>query len=337
MHIKYLAMKVGIIGIGYIGVHHLRNLKRLLDEGVVNKIFASDIDSSRRVYADKYNAIFYPSYKEMMRSVKPDLVILSVPTKYHYSMGLEVLRNNINLLLEKPMCMKSAECRELIEEAEKRNLFLTVGHIERFNPIVKKLIKFIDDGLLGNIISMAARRHGGPRKVDTGILLDIGVHDIDIMRYLTGRRVKRVYSYTIKKLRDVVNEDYAVVVLEFDGGILGTVEVGRLTSVKVRELDIIGTKNYVSLDYINQEFTVVENYLEGGGWRDFMDFILKSSLVRKTIKADGEEPLYIELYETIKSLDKGLPPPVSPYDGLRVVEISEKALKSSKLGVPLEV
>jgi UDP-N-acetylglucosamine 3-dehydrogenase len=330
-------MKVGIIGIGYIGIHHLRNLKRLMDEGYLDRIYASDVDPSRKAYADKYDAIFYSNYSEMIRDAKPDLIILSVPTRYHYKMGLEILRNNINLFLEKPMCTKSRECKELIEEAEKRNLFLTVGHIERFNPIVKKLIKFIDDGLLGNIISMAARRHGGPRKVDTGILLDIGVHDIDIMRHITGKRVRRVYSYTIKKLRDVANEDYAVVILEFDDGIVGTVEVGRLTSVKVRELNIIGTRNYISLDYINQEFTIVENYLEGGGWRDFMDFILKSAPIRKTIKADGEEPLYIELYETIKSLENGQPPPVSPYDGLRAVEISEKALKSSKLGVPLEV
>lgn len=330
-------MKVAVIGIGYIGIHHLRNLNRLKREGVVDELYASDIDTTRKEDALRYEAVFYDNYLNLLDEARPDLVILAVPSTFHYKMGMKILEKGVNLLVEKPLCIASKECREMIRLAEKNGLMLTVGHIERFNPVIKQLLGFIKEGRLGEIISMASRRHGGPRKVDTGIVLDIGVHDIDIMRYISGREVMRVYCNTLKRLRDVKNEDYAVIVLEFEDSIIGTVEVGRLTSVKIRELNIIGTLNYVNLDYIKQEFTVVENYLGGGGWRDYMDFIKKSTPIKKMIKAGREEPLYIELKDVIMSLKEGREPIVTAYDGLRAVEISEAAIKSSKLGLPVEI
>jgi len=333
---KAINVRVAVIGIGYIGFHHLRNLNRLKKEGLIEELYASDIDPARKKDALKYNATFYNNYLTLLKDVRPDLAILAVPSGYHYKIGMNIMKHGVNLLVEKPLCIFSRECREMIKFSEKEGLLLTVGHIERFNPVIRMLIKFIKAGKLGDIVSMASRRHGGPRKVDTGIILDIGVHDIDIMRYISGREIKRVYANTLKRLVDVRNEDYAVIMLEFEDEIMGTVEVGRLTPVKIRELNIIGTLNYIKLDYIKQEFTLVENYLTGGGWKDFMDFIRKSVPKRKTIKAKWEEPLYIELKEIITSLKEGREPPVTAYDGLRAVEISEAAIKSSRLGVPVE-
>ncbi|RLG61846.1 hypothetical protein DRN84_02940 [Candidatus Geothermarchaeota archaeon] len=329
-------MKGGLIGVGYIGVHHLRNLSRLMDEGYIDKLYASDVDESKKVYADKYNAVFFKDYAKMLEH-DLDFIILAVPTKLHYNIGYEVLKNNINLLIEKPMCMKPAECLDLIKLAEDNKLILTVGHVERFNPVIQKLIDDIHKGVIGDIISMSARRHGGPRKVDTGILLDIGIHDVDIMNYICKRDIAKVYAYTLKKLSDVVNEDYGVILMEFQGDVVGTVEVGRLTSVKVRELHIIGTKNCVSLDYIKKEYSIIENYITGGGWRDYMDFIKKYTPVKKVIKVEGEEPLYIELKTFIKCIEGNEPPPVDPYDAYKAVKIIDAALESSRVGRPISL
>ena len=329
-------MKVGVVGVGYIGVHHLRNLNRLMREGYVSYLYACDIDSSKRKLAERYDAEFYRDYR-LMISKDLDAVILATPSKTHYTLGMELINSGVNILIEKPMCIKPDECLELIDAAKKQNILLMPGHVERYNPAIRSLYNDIREGIVGDIISMSSRRHGGPRKVDTGIILDIGIHDIDIMRYLAGKEVKKVYSYTINKLRDVDSEDYAVILMEFENGILGTVEAGRLTSVKVRELNIIGTKNYVSLDYMRQEYTVIENYLVGGGWKDYLDFIKKYTPVKKLIKVEGEEPLYLEIKDFLEAIEKASKPPIDPYDGLFAVKIAYAALESSKMGRPMNI
>jgi len=331
-------MKAGVVGIGYIGVHHLRNLHRLYKEGYIDKLYAVDIDIDKKIYADMYKADFYSDYKKLINSVDLDFIILSVPTKYHYKLGIDIIRKGINMLIEKPITLNPSRGYELIREAKENNILLTVGHIERFNPIIKVLMNYINEGVLGDIISMSSRRLGGPRKTDIGITIDLGIHDIDIMRFISGKDVKRVYSYNLNKLPGVSTEDYASIILEFEDGIIGNVEVSRLTPVKIRELNLVGTKNFVSLDYIRQRFNIIENFLKyGGGWKDFKEFISKYSPRKKVVKADGEEPLYIELKETIEAIEKKMPPPVPPEDAVRSLEIAYAALKSSSEGYPVEV
>jgi len=331
-------MKAGVIGIGYIGIHHLRNLYRLHEEGYIDKLYAVDIDISKKIYADRYEAVFYNDYKELINDIDIDFIVLAVPTEYHYKIGLEIIKKGINILIEKPITIDPSEGYRLIKEAKKENVLLTVGHIERFNPIVKILMNYINDGVLGEIISMSSRRLGGPRKTDIGIIIDLGIHDIDIMRYISEKDVKRVYSYTLNKLPGVSTEDYASIILEFEDGVIGNVEVSRLTPVKIRELNLVGTRNFISLDYIGQRFTIIENFLKyGSGWRDFKEFVSKYSPRKKFVEADGEEPLYIELKETIMAIEKKMPPPVPPEDALRSLEIAYAALKSSLKGYPVEI
>ena len=151
-------IKVGVIGIGNMGKHHARNYSDLPE---CKLVAVCDLDKELvNSLSKKYSCNGYSDYKEMLEKEGLNAISLVVPTKDHTKIALDVLNQGVNLLVEKPIASSIEEAKKIVEKAKEKGLVLTVGHIERFNPGILKLKQIIDEGKLGTVRSIVARRVG---------------------------------------------------------------------------------------------------------------------------------------------------------------------------------
>ncbi len=304
-------MKVGVIGAGAMGQHHIRIYSELSGMELVG---ISDIDKVRvDEQAAKYHTEAYTDYKKLLEH-DLDAVSIAVPTRMHKEVALAAINAGVNILVEKPIAATSEDAMEIIKSANDAGLKLMVGHIERFNPAVIKLKEIIDSGMLGKIVSISTRRVGpyNPRIRDVGVIMDIGVHDIDVISYLYGMKVDEVYAIAGADIHSF--EDHAVIVLRFNHEYAGIVETNWLTPHKVRKLSVIGLKGVAYLDYLDQ---TVE--LHDEKWV-------------RTAKVEKNEPLRNELKYFIECVSTNRQPSPSGEDGKHALEVAMAAIESYNKG-----
>jgi UDP-N-acetylglucosamine 3-dehydrogenase len=309
-------IRVGVIGAGAMGQHHVRIYSEMEN---VELVGISDVSDARvKELSEKYDTKGFTDYNELLAKGL-DAVSIVVPTTLHMPVGLDVIASGANLLVEKPIADSLENAEILTRAADDAGVKLMVGHIERFNPAVTKLKEIIDSGLLGKIVSISARRVGpyNPRIRDVGVILDIGVHDIDVISYLYSKRVNEVYSIAGSDIHSF--EDHAVIVLRYDHEFSGIVETNWLTPHKVRNLTVIGVSGVAYLDYIDQ---TVE--LHDREW------------IRKA-KVEKAEPLKRELEHFIDSISNGTKPVTSGEDGIHALEVAMAAIKSYHEGKAVKI
>jgi UDP-N-acetylglucosamine 3-dehydrogenase len=300
-------MRVGVIGTGAMGQNHIRTYSQMPN---VELAGISDVDANRvSQLAKQYSTEGFTDYKELLK-MDLDAVSVVVPTKIHKTVALDVLNSNTNLLVEKPISDTLENAVDIVEAAHKANLTLMVGHIERFNPAVTKMKEIIDSGELGRVVSISTRRVGpnNPRIRDVGVILDIGVHDIDVISYLYDARVIEVYAIAGREIHPY--EDHASILLRFDDNRAGVVETNWLTPHKTRNFTVIGT--------------------EGVGYGDYMEqkvFIHDKDWVKEA-KIEKKEPLRCELDGFLTACQKGSKPVTTGEDGIYALEVALAAIES---------
>ncbi|ETA66821.1 putative dehydrogenase [Methanolobus tindarius DSM 2278] len=302
-------LRVGVIGAGAMGKNHIRIYSEMPG---VELAGISDIDKDLvESLAQQYNTKAFTDYKEMLAS-GVDAVSIVVPTKMHRQVAIDAIEAGAHVLVEKPIADSVENADAIIEAAEKKGLLVMVGHIERFNPAVIKLKEIIDSGLLGKIVSISTTRVGpyNPRIRDVGVILDIGVHDIDVISYLYGTNVNQVYAVAGADIHSF--EDHATIHMRLDHEFSGLVEVNWLTPHKVRKLTAVGVGGVAYLDYMDQ---TVE--LHDSGW------------IRKA-KIEQKEPLRNELEYFIDCINTGKRPNPSGADGKHALKVSLAAISSYK-------
>jgi len=319
-------MKVGVIGTGMMGKNHARVYSDM--DGVV-LVGVSDInEKSGREVAERHDCEYYKNYEDLLAVEGLDAVSLCVPTSMHYDVGRIVIEKGKHVLIEKPIADTVENARKLVSLAKKAGVKLAVGHIERFNPAVQELKRLVDSGKLGDITSILARRVGimPPRIKDANVIIDIAVHDIDVFRYVLGKEPESVCALGGKALiKD--REDYADILMKYNGT-NGFIEVNWLTPVKIRVLNVTGTKGYAQLNYITQELTLHESVYEKTYDR-FGDFVLNFGEPNKIpVEVKKEEPLRLELCNFIEAVKGNGELLVNGNDGLEVLKIAERIMKS---------
>ncbi len=313
-------LRVGVIGVGNMGKFHVINYSELNN---VELIAISDVNEEKgRKMAEDFNCKFYRDFKEMIRSENLDIVSVCVPTKYHKDVVIFCLNNKVNVLVEKPIADTLINAEEMIEASNKNNVKLTVGHIERFNPAVIKLKEVIQEGRLGKISSIIIRRVGvcPPQIKDANVIIDLGVHDIDIINYLLERNPDKIEVNGGKSILDN-RYDYADIFMRY-GNTSVLIQVNWITPVKIRKINITGSKGYAELDYITQELTVFEsNYSKSID--NFGDFIIKFGKPNKIeIGVDKEQPLRRELNSFVQAVIENKEPEVTPTQALNALRIA---------------
>ncbi|MFC1616526.1 Gfo/Idh/MocA family oxidoreductase, partial [Patescibacteria group bacterium] len=233
-------LKVAVIGVGNMGKNHVRTYKSL-DE--VELVALADLNEKLgKSLAMEFNIDFFNDYKELIEKIKPDLMSICVPTSIHFKITKYCLEKGINILLEKPICENIEEAEELIKTADKYKVKFLVGHIERFNPAVKKVKKMIEKNELGKITAIIARRVGGfpPQIKDANIAVDLAIHDIDIINYLLDDLPKEIY---VNKQKNHIEkrEDSVEFFLKYNKT-SAYIQTNWITPVKIRKLNITGTE-----------------------------------------------------------------------------------------------
>jgi UDP-N-acetylglucosamine 3-dehydrogenase len=303
-------IKVGVVGAGSMGQHHIRNYSEMKDVEL-SGIFDTDKERANRL-AEDYNTRAFTNYNDLLDNVAA--VSIAVPTTFHKKVALDAIEKGVHVLIEKPIADNVKNADEIIKRAKKKNVNLMVGHIERFNPAILELKKIIDRGELGNIVSLSTTRVGpfNPRIRDVGVILDIGVHDIDVISYLYAEKVTSVYASSGNANHNL--EDHAAFMLGFGNGHVGIVKTNWLTPHKVRKLIATGTKGIAYVDYLQSTLQICD-----------------SEWVRDK-KIEKKEPLRSELEHFISCIKEDKNPLVGGEEGKHALEVALACVESCKRG-----
>ncbi len=315
-------VKAAVIGAGYMGRAHARVLSRIASErpGLVELEYIVDVDYSRaRHVASVYGGEPLSSIQGIPRG-SVDFAVVATPTTTHFAVVEALVSRDIGaVLVEKPATPSLEEYVELLRLAEENGLWATVGHIERYNPAVAKLLEKTLSGVLGELLTTVSRRVGpfAARVGDTSVVYDLAVHEIDISLLLYRSVPHSLRSYTLESIVSNL-ADYALIVLSYQRG-FSSIEVNRVTPFKERTLYITGSQGVARLDYMRQELEV------------FVGDEERRVIVRR------EEPLYLEDLDAVESLASKKEPPVDLYQAFIATLLCEKSLESTKLSRELVI
>lgn len=304
-------LRAGVIGVGAMGQHHARLYFQLPD---VELIAVADTDGERAIsIAQIYECQAYPDYRDLLNE-KLDVVSVAVPTTLHKQVALDAISRGINVLVEKPIADTMESADEIIKAARQSKVKLMVGHVEHFNPAITKLKELIDSGQLGEIISISAKRVGPyqTRIKDVGVIVDIGTHDVEVMSYLYGEKVKEVYALAGSTVHKY--EDHAIVTLRFNNGASGVIETNWLTPHKVRTLTVIGSKGIAEVNYNESSLRISD--------REWV----------RDAKIDKQEPLKLELQHFVDYVRRDKDPLVSGEVARHILAVALAAVESYSTG-----
>ncbi len=306
-------MKVGVVGVGNLGRHHARVYSELPKADLVGVV---DIDERKAIkIAKEYNTKPYVYYQELFGKV--DAVSIVVPTTLHYKIARDFIEKGINVLVEKPVTSTLDEARELIRTAHLNDVTLQVGHIERFNTAFLALKDFVREP-----IYIESHRMGpfDRRVTDVGVVLDLMIHDIDIVTSIVGENIKSIEAFGRAIYTD--KEDIASAHMVFSNGIISNIVASRISTRKVRRLDIIERDKTISLDYISQELYIYSHSPGNGNG--------KRGPIIKKIEVKWQEPLKLELEHFLNCIKNGERPIVGIEEGISALEIAFKILNRIK-------
>ena len=311
-------IKVGVIGVGNMGFHHVRIYSQLAENGLVELVGVSDINYERALSVAKvFKTRAFKDYRELVGLV--EAVSIATPTETHKDIALEYINAGKHVLVEKPIASNVREALELVKVAEENHVVLMVGHVERYNPAVTKLREIIRGGLLGEPVTIMAKRVGpfDPRVAMTSIIIDLAIHDIDVINSLLESRVLSIYARSRRVHPSSLEDDYGLITISYENQVDAVVQTNRLTPYKIRSLEVVGTRGVAVLNYIEQKITMYD-----GEW-------VRDAIIQR------EEPLKLELLNFIRVVEGVEKPIVTKEQATYALLIAEAALESSKKNKPI--
>lgn len=274
--------RLAIVGLGVMGKNHYRVLKNMNEEPVALCDAVVTEHDGKSVYAD---------YKKMYEEVNPTAVIIAVPTFLHKEVAEFFILKGVDIFLEKPAADKAEDAMYLSRLAKEKGIKTAVGHIERFNPVVRELKKELNKKELYTI-SITRVGPFPPRIADVGILTDLAVHDIDLIRFLTGSEIKKCSIYKSQKIHDHY-EDNAVLSFELENEIVANITTNWLTPFKKRRVEVSAKEGYYDADLMGQDL------------KEFSSFQANNSYVVRDCIVFKGEPLKFELEAFLAYLKSG--------------------------------
>ena len=299
-------VKVGIIGVGYLGTQHARILS-YLEEAELKGVADIDFKKAMQI-GNRHGVQYYENFEDMLDEI--DAGIVATPTSEHFSVSMELLNKGKSVLVEKPITETIEQADKLVAFAKKNGAILQVGHLERFNPAVEAIEDMITEP---RFIEVQRLGSFSARSLDIDVVLDLMIHDLDIIMSLIKDEVKVIKSSGIHVLSDKI--DIANARLEFGSGCVATLTASRVHQGKVRKLRIFEPTSYYSIDYIDQE---VKAFPLNGRQTDI-----------KTLKIKKEEPLKKELQNFFRCIRDGIERKVSGEEGLRALKLAYSVLEEA--------
>ncbi len=323
-------VKVGVIGIGNMGWHHARVLSLLKDADLVG---VADLDETRgRLAREQFGCRWFPDYREMIQEV--EAICIAVPTLLHHQVGLECLEAGLHVLIEKPIAASQDEAAALIEASNKAGRLLQVGHIERFNPAFRELTKVVANE---EVVVLEGRRHSphADRANDVSVVLDLMIHDIDLVLELAQAPVVRLAAAGGRSAEGPI--DYVNATLGFSNGVVASLTASKMSHRKIRSLSAHCRSSLVETDFLNHTLHIHRRAHE---WysADHGELLYRNDGFIEEVSTTSIEPLYAELEHFLQCVRGRETPAVDGEQAsraLRLADLIEQAVEHPTMGVPL--
>jgi UDP-N-acetylglucosamine 3-dehydrogenase len=301
---------VAVVGTGFWGKNHARGYSELESTELVA---ICDVNRERaKAVAEQFGVKAYTSSSRMLKNVDVEAVSVCTWSTKLAEEALKALKAEKHVLVEKPMATYTKQAEKLLEAAEENGLHLTVGFLMRFIPGLQHIREAVENKRIGELVCATAKRVSQwPERIgDVGVVKDTSIHDIDVMRYISGEDPIGVYAKTGSKKHKKF-EDYAQIMLTYENGKSAFIESNWLTPYKTRTLTVTGSDAIMRLDYMTQELWIEdpkENLQPRFPW---------------------QEPLKLELQHFADCITAKKKPLITGVDGLKALQIAEAALRSS--------
>jgi predicted dehydrogenase len=244
--------KVAVIGAGSFGKNHARVYHELEQEGAIEFCGVADADFSRaQEHASKYNVAAFASVDELLRKAKPDAASIAVPTVHHAAVARQLMEAGVDVLIEKPIAATLQQADDILNLAVKHNRIGMVGHLERFNPAVRATLPLLNHPMFFEVHRLSVFT---PRALDVDVVLDLMIHDLDIVLTFVNSPVKEIRAVGLPILSPKV--DICNVRIEFESGCVANFTASRVSTERVRKLRFFQPRQYISVDYGRQDVLV---------------------------------------------------------------------------------
>ena len=298
---KKQKIRIGVIGIGYLGKFHLEKFQKNKDCQLV-WLIDKNIKNIKN-YKDKYN--ISTNYKEIVDDV--DAVSIVTPTVNHYEIARYFIERNKHVLIEKPMTQTVSEAKKLINLAKKYKKTIQIGHLERFNPVIRKVSSLIKNPLFIEVHRLA---QFNPRSTDVNVVYDLMINDIDITTSLVPSKIKKISSFGKSIITNKI--DIANARLEFFNGTIANLTASRISQKSERKIRIFEKDKYLSLDFLQPKLKIVEKVKK------------KSSKLFKTLEYNYKktDALNDEIIDFINSIRMNKKPLVDGIQGMEALKLA---------------
>jgi predicted dehydrogenase len=309
-------LRFGIIGVGVMGSNHARVLSEVPG---VELVAIADPDRSLAMKIAKAVGCDAVADHNTLIGLGLDAVIVAAPTHLHHAIALDCIEAGVNLLVEKPIAPTVEEGRQIVAAARRKGVKLMVGHVERFNPTVLAIKQAIESE---DILSIAITRVGPfpPRMSNVGVVIDLAVHDIDLIRWFTGSEIVEVQPQLTKAR--AAREDIALLQFRTASGVLAHINTNWLTPFKARTVHVATRDKYVIGDLLTRQVSECFGFQPDGSYS------------MRHLSVGHAEPLRAELLAFVKSVRDDEKPIVGGDEGVASLEIAIQCLEGGSSAVP---
>ena len=304
-------LRLGVVGVGVMGANHARVLADLAD---VKLVGIADSDPKQRELVSQALGCAGYADVEALIAGGVDAITIAAPTHLHRDLALTCIRHGVHILVEKPIASSVEEGRAIIAAAQRAGVTLMIGHVERFNPAVEAIKVAIRDE---DILSIAITRVGPfpPRMSNVGVVIDLAVHDIDLIRWFTDSDIVEVQPQLSSAMAE--REDIALLQFRTATGVLAHINTNWLTPFKARSVTVATRKKYIMGDLLTRQVTECFGFQPDGSYS------------MRHLSVGHAEPLRSELQAFVSAVRLGEPPAVTGEEGVASLEIAIRCLEGS--------
>ncbi|THB71104.1 MAG: gfo/Idh/MocA family oxidoreductase [Desulfobulbaceae bacterium] len=307
-------IKAGVIGVGYLGKFHAQKYASLPDVELVG-VADTDSEQAERI-AEECGCKAYTDYHELIQLV--DCVSIAVPTSLHHAVASQCFQHKVDVLLEKPMTVTLAEADELISMADEQDLVFQVGHLERFNPAVVAMQPYLTTPVFIESNRISTFKNRG---VDVDVVLDLMIHDIDIILTIIDSPLKTIHTVGAPVVTDTT--DIANARLIFENGATANITVSRISLTNVRKMRIFQPGSYINVDFANKKIMTIQ----------LQDELLESGMPKQQIEVNsfaGQDALLNEIRHFVYHVQNRTKPEVSGREGRNALDVVLKVIDQIK-------
>ena len=314
-------LKVGVFGVGHLGKIHLNNWKEI--EGVELIGFFDPSQQVSKEVSDKFQLPYFDNAEQLMDAC--DLVDIVAPTTEHFEISKAAITKGKHVFVEKPLANTMDEARELLKLAKEANIKFQVGHVERFNPAFLALKGYSINPMFIEVHRLA---QFNPRGTDVSVILDLMIHDIDIILNLVNSNVKYISANGVAVMSDT--PDIANVRIEFDNGCVANLTSSRISMKKMRKMRLFQKDAYIGIDFLEKKTEVIK--LNTDEDKQVFTFDIETNNGKKTIARANPtvavgNAIKMELEAFVSAINQGTETPVTILDGFRAMDVAHQILE----------